>query len=52
MFVVVCNIRMVGWSESGVRVDFEVFCGVHDVYLVCVCVVYEMCAVKLVSLCV
>lgn len=52
IFVVVCNIWMVGWSESGVCVDCEVFCGVHDVYLLCVCVVYDMCAVKLVCLCV
>ena len=39
VFVVECSICVVGWNGSGVGVGCEVSCGVHSVYLVCVCVV-------------
>lgn len=36
MFVMVCSIWVVGWSESAVCVGCEVSCGVNGTYLVCV----------------
>ena len=51
--MVVCSIRVVGWSVSGVCMGCKVSCGVHGVYFVCI-VWYKcgMCAVNLGCLCV